>query len=163
MIAFARNDPHANEIWTRINGNEAEFAKQATIQFIPALASKGGVIPPIHKHFGDPKVEQAAFNLRPGEITALMEMKDDGTRIVLKCDRHILPDNTVTFESKRAELYNAMKETKLAAKITEYFADLRKQAHPNLLINHSTREDDLIRQVRQDLGASPTPKSQSKE
>jgi hypothetical protein len=157
MIAFAKNDPHAKDIWTKVNGNEAEFAKQAKAQFIPALQAKGGEIPPIHKHFGDLKVEEAAFSLRPGEITALLEMKEDGTQIILKCDKHIIPDNTVTFESKRAELYNEMKETKLAAKITEYFAELRQKAHPNLLITRNTREEDLIRQVRQDLGATSAP------
>ena len=53
-----------------------ECAAQAKAQYIPALAAKGGEIPPIHKHFGDPKVEQAAFNLKPGQLTSLLEMPD---------------------------------------------------------------------------------------
>jgi len=154
MIAFAKGDPHMSDVWSKISQSEEEFAACALKQFIPALASKGGVIPPIHKHFGDPKIEAAAFGMKPGQVTPLMEMPD-GTYIVLKCDKHLPNDPTKNFAAVRLELDKEVREVKLAQKIPEYFAELRKQAHPRVLITNQIRQEDLERDVVRNLTTPP--------
>jgi hypothetical protein len=155
MIAFAKEDRQKAEIWAKINQSEAEFASYATKQYIQSLAASGGSIPPIHKHFGDAKIETAAFNLKPGQLTPLMEMPD-GTFIVLKCDKHLPRDMTKTFDAVRLDLHKEMTEVKLAKKIPEYFAELRKQAHPRVLIANQVRQEDLERDVVRNLTVPPS-------
>jgi hypothetical protein len=149
MIAFQKGDKHMKEVWTKISQGEAEFAAYATQQFLENLRATGGKIPPIHKHFGDAKIEEAAFNLKPGQITPLMEMPD--STVVLKCDKHLPADLTKTFDSVRLDLHKEMTEVKLAQKMNEYFAELRKQAHPRVMITSQVRQDDLERQVVRDI------------
>jgi len=155
MIAFQKENRHMSEIWTKIKDNEAEFAQQAAAQPNPTLAAKGGKIPPIHKYFGDAKIEDVAFKLQAGQVTPLMEMPD-GTFIVLKCDKHLPANYTKTFESVRLDLEKEMREFKLSQKIPEYFAELRKQAHPRVLITNQVREEDLRRDVERDLSMRPS-------
>ena len=150
MIAFQKGDTHKQEIWTKISQGEAEFAAYATQQFLENLRATGGKIPPIHKHFGDPKIEEAAFNLKPGQITPIMEMPDN-TCVVLKCDKHLPADLTKSFDSVRLDLHKEMTEVKLAQKMNEYFAELRKQAHPRVMITSQVRQDDLDPRVLREI------------
>jgi hypothetical protein len=166
MIVFAKelSAKHKMDAWQKVSQGEKEFADQAKLQPIPALASKGGEIPPIHKHFGDEKIERAAFNLQPGQITPLMEMPD-GTAIVLKCDRHLPADITVKFETVRYDLEKEMRDYKLAQEIPIYFAELRKKANPSILITNQVTQDRLESNVVRELrdlaaptkGAAPRP------
>ena len=154
MIAFPNNNRQTVEIWTKISKSEQAFAEEAKHQYIPTLAAKGGEIAPIHKHFGDARVEAAAFALIPGQVTQLMEMPDKNF-IVLKCDKLIPADTTKSFDSVRLDLDKEMRDIKLAQKIPEYFAQLRKQAQPHVLIANQVPEDDLIRNVQRDLNERP--------
>ncbi len=154
MIAFAKDNRKMAEIWTKVSQSETEFANEAKIQYLANLASKGGEIPPINKHFGNDvhaaKIEKAAFELKPGQVTPLMEMPD-GTYIVLKCDKHLPADATKTFESVRLELDKEMREVKLTQKMQEYITELRRQAHPRVMIGNQVRQEDLERTVARDL------------
>jgi hypothetical protein len=159
-IVFQKGDKHMADVWTKISQSEAEFANYAKVQFIQTLAAKGGEYTPIHKHFGDAKIEAAAFALQPGQVTPLMEMPD-GSYVVLKCDKHLPADSTKNFDSVRLDLHKEMTEIKLAQKMEEYFADLRKQAHPRVLITSQVRQEDLERDVMRSLtvpGNNNTPR-----
>ena len=48
-----------------------------------------------------------------------------------------------------------MTEIKLNQKIQEYFAELRKQAHPRVLISNQVRQEDLERDVARNLATPP--------
>lgn len=154
MIAFAKQDRHTAETWAKISQSEEAFAEQARTQYIPTLSAKGGVIAPIHKHFGDAKVEAAAFALKPGQVTQLMEMPDKNY-IVLKCDKLIPADTNKSFDSVRLDLDKEMRDIKLAQKIPEYFAKLREQAHPRVLITNQVPQENLERNALRDLKERP--------
>src|SRR5207237_2888236 len=94
------NDNHAAQLWREASEGEAGFVKIAKTNNIPQLCPKaGGGVPPIHKNFGDAKIEQVAFNLKVGEISPLLEMPDH-TVVILKCDKHIQPDYTKRLEEE---------------------------------------------------------------
>ncbi len=112
MIAFAKDNKRRSDIWVKIKDNEAEFAREAMSQYLPNLAASQGKIPPINKHFGDAKIEAAAFALQPGQISPLMELPD-GTFVVLKCDKLLPPNEVKTFAQVRIELDKEMREVKL--------------------------------------------------
>jgi hypothetical protein len=152
-IVFAKTDKQYREKWAKISQSEAEFAAHAREQFIQELAHKGGELPPVTMHFGDPRIEKAAFILKPGQVSACIEM-EDGTHAVLKCDKHLPADDQKTFESVRLDLDKELKELKLDMKIKEYVTELRKQANPRVLITNQVRQADLVRDVERSLGTS---------
>jgi hypothetical protein len=56
----------------------------------------------------------------------------------------------------RLDIDKEMREIKLAQKIREYPAELRKQAHPRVLITNQVRQEDLERDARRDLSLPPS-------
>ena len=163
MIAFAKDNKKRTEIWARVSQNEEEFAKEAKYQYLSNLASIEGKIPPINKHFADQNIETAAFRLKPGETSPLIELPD-GTFIMLKCYKHIPADLTKKFGEERVQLDKELREVKLTQKIQETFTRLREQAQPRVLITNQVRQADLERDVARNLGVSgngtpprPTP------
>jgi hypothetical protein len=150
MIAFAKDNKRRDEIWVRIRDSEAAFDEEAGKQYIQNLASSHGKIPPINKHFGDAKIEAAAFNLRPGQISPLIELPDSNF-VVLKCDRILPPDMKKTYADARVELDKQMREVKLAEKIQEVFKEMRDKAKPQILLTAQVRQEDLERDVSKNL------------
>ncbi len=129
MIVFERDNPHRDKIWKEVHDDRTKFKEYARKQFIPNLASTEGIVPPIHKHFGDAKIEQTAFNLKEGEISPLMQLQD-GTHVIMMCEKHLLADISRRFEDERMKLSQELAETKLAQRIPEVFQQLRAQATP---------------------------------
>src|SRR5262245_19607801 len=70
--------------------------------------------------------------MKAGEMSQVIEMKDK-TCIVLLCERH-LSASPVRVEDERVNLHREIFEMKLAQKISEHVAELRRQASPRLLL-----------------------------
>ena len=69
-----------------------------------------GEVPPIKKYGGQPQLEEEAFQLRPGELSGVIQVGDKF--IILRCEGYTKPAN-VDFDSVRNDLYDdsARKET----------------------------------------------------
>lgn len=161
MICFQKGQRRAAEdCWQKVKDSEENFRQFAKQQFIPALAMKGGEIPPIHRHFPDPEIEKEAFSLKPGQISRILTIKD-GTEVILKCDKHVPADTGKKFEDERVALHRGLFEVKLNQKIPEVFAELRQKAAPEILLRGpQLRQDELERAVRREIGTEgprPTP------
>jgi hypothetical protein len=154
-----QDTPQKFKIWEQVREDEAEFQRAATKINLPQLAASGGKVPPIHKHFGDERIEKAAFNLRKGEVSPLIEMSDH-TVIILKCDQHIPPDLTKRIETERAALYEEIRGLKLTQRIWEKMAEMRKAANPNLLLRNENRQEDVERAVREEISGTAAPPPQ---
>ena len=76
-------------------------ARQCWLARLRVASSVGepGKIPPIHKHFGDKVLEEAAFSLKAGDVSGLLEMKD-GTYVILLCEKHLPADKEARFETE---------------------------------------------------------------
>ena len=48
----------------------AQLAEQYSVE--PASRSNGGKVPPIRRHGGSPLIEEAAFKLKPGELSGVV-------------------------------------------------------------------------------------------
>ena len=155
MIVLQDNN-QKDQIWKKVAESEAEFQRVATTLNVPQLCPSGGKVPPIHKHFGDANIERAAFNLKVGEVSPLLGMPDK-TVIILKCDQHIPADVTKRFEDVRLQLLEEIRNFKLAQKIPEVFADLRKHANPRMLLRPESRQEDLERAVLPEIGGARAP------
>jgi hypothetical protein len=138
-----------DQIWQQVSSSEEKFNDYASKQFIPQLASTGGKIPPVHKHFSDPRIEEAAFALKtPGQVSPILEMPEK-TFVILKLVRRIPPETGRDINSERLALHKEMAEFKLSQEIPKMFAQLRAQASPNLLMQRSASAAEQDRQIQE--------------
>jgi parvulin-like peptidyl-prolyl isomerase len=142
---------HYNEL-----KKEAEFDKAARQQFNPGLAAQAGHIPAFARHTtGIDKLEEEAFKLQPGEISALIELPEGCA--IFRCDERLPPQGNAKFEEKRAELTPLVIERKTLASIPVVFNELRTKANPRSLLKSENKPEDLEASVQRDLEPPTAP------
>jgi hypothetical protein len=153
MIVLPKDQARRNlEIYEKVRNDDKAFDEQARAQFIGYLASRGGEVPPIHRHFGDPRIEKEAFSLKPGEVSSVIEMPDN-TSVILKCVKHIDADTTKRMEEVHLALHKEIFDGKLAQEIPRVFEELRKHANPTVFLRKQVTQADLERNMPQLMGA----------
>jgi parvulin-like peptidyl-prolyl isomerase len=128
----------ARAAYKLLANSEDAFARAAQQQFTPELCSSGGKLKPFGRHTLAPNLEEAAFKLRPGEVTPLLDAPPQGV-VLLKCDKRIPADTTVSLEAVKAKLVEQIVETKLQLEMRAVFDDWIKRANPQVLL---ARDDD---------------------
>ena len=88
-------------------------------------ASLGGLIQPIRRHVGDPAIEQAAFALQKGQVSAVIPVADKF--ILLLCEEQ-LPARPVNRQLLAKQIEESVKEEKLRDVAQEKFAELQSSA-----------------------------------
>jgi hypothetical protein len=133
-----------------IRKSEEGFARKAASQAIAHLAAVGGRIMPIARHSGtNPKVEEWAFKLQPGEVSELIATPD-GT-VCIKVDRKILADDKVKIEDVREQLERTVFDKKVSEEIPVVMKELREKASPKFILKKNTSATELEAEVRQEL------------
>jgi parvulin-like peptidyl-prolyl isomerase len=117
-----------------LRDSELAFAHEAKHQPTSALASSGGKLKPFGRYVMAPELEQEAFKLRPGEVSALI-VTPQGI-VLIKCDKRHPADTTVSLEAVHTRLYQEVYERKVHAEMATAFEALRKQANPQVLLPH---------------------------
>jgi hypothetical protein len=147
-----------NGIYAKIRDDEQEFDNVATHQATPQLAASGGRLdhPIGHHTTGDDELEKAAFSLRPGELSPVLDTHEG--IVVVKCVRRIPPDSTKKLETERPILEKEVFERKLQREMPVLFKELRDKAQPMLFLKKETNEADLKREVQQELQSSAPAK-----
>jgi len=130
------NIRRANEAWNTLQKSPEEFeriAKRDSIE--PNSRSLGGLIPPIRRHHENPILEAAAFKLRLGEISAIVQYgPPTQSRFgILKCEGHTKPE----FAMKDVRDY-------LIKMVTEQKSQTEMARHL-LAIKGRTRVDNYLR------------------
>ncbi len=97
-------------------------------------ASIGGLIQPIFRHSGSPKIERAAFALNPGEISGIIEA--NGQFAILKCEGRN-PPRQVAMEEVRSQLSESIRDQKLRGEAEQLFAKLQSTATIRNVYNDS--------------------------
>jgi parvulin-like peptidyl-prolyl isomerase len=95
-------------------------------------ASANGLIQPIRRHLGDPEIEQAAFQLKEGEISSIIEVANQFA--ILKCEG-ILPATQPDRKRFDAILAESIKDRKLRAAAAETFKMLQAQTKVQNVMN----------------------------
>jgi parvulin-like peptidyl-prolyl isomerase len=144
VLPKGMSDRDKMALWEKVTKSDEEFDRAAKSQFIQALAYKAGEVPPVHKHFGDPNIEQVAYRLKPGEVSQLFEMKQDGTGVILKCEGRVPADTTRRLEDERMALHREITEIKLAQEIPKVFQKLREQADVKVYLKEDKAQQDLL-------------------
>ncbi len=157
MIAYS-DKIKATQGWEKIRLNpnmEAGFLEQASNQHFTQLQSTKGEIPPIHRHFGDPRIEKEAFSLKPGEISQVIGMPDN-TALIIMCEKHLPADATKRFDTEKLNLHKEIYEMKLAQRVQDKVVELRKDASPRFLLARQPNFESIRQDAAEEInGAVP--------
>jgi parvulin-like peptidyl-prolyl isomerase len=103
-----------------------------------ASASANGWVQPIRLHSGEPQFDRAAFALRPGEISEVVQVADQF--ILIKCEGH-LPADQVSLDDVRSRLAEELRERKSRQASSEVFRRMQDASTIENVLNDPVRSD----------------------
>lgn len=118
----------------------AELAEQYSVE--PASRANGGKVPPIRRHGGSPVIEEAAFKLKPGELSGVVAI--DKQYIIMRCLGRTKPEQ-IALEDVRELLIRDIQEKKLRVLMTNEFDRLRSTAQVDNFLAGTTQSGKLPR------------------
>jgi parvulin-like peptidyl-prolyl isomerase len=121
-----------------------ELANQYSVE--PSSRANFGKVPPLRKHGGQPNLEKAAFNLKPGELSGIIEV--NGQYVILRCQG---------FTEPVVKDYNAVK-TELTKELVEKKTRLEMDAFMAKLVTDS-QVTNLLNPKKSRVGAAETQAS----
>lgn len=150
------NQRRLHEVWQKANearasaGNDlakaaAEFGRIARENSMePTSKALDGVVPPIRRHMGpeNQNIENAAFNLRPGEISGIIQLPTPGAPqyVILFCEGQTEPVvKAEQISLVREEIIATLKKEKTQERVAKVFQKLQTETPVhNYLTNTST-------------------------
>jgi foldase protein PrsA len=138
------NSRRAREVWEKAHANPDDFEKLAQeFSVDPSSRALGGKIPPIPRHTGSDEVEKAAFKMKKGEISPVIQVGPDLNRYaILKCEGRTVPTVTELSSDIEQILIDELREEKTQIAIAMVFEKLKNEARvDNFVTNVSTGGD----------------------
>ena len=125
MVMFD-NQRRAEAGWDQLHNNPDAFEELcAKLSVDPNSRALGGQIPPIPRFNGNKNLEDAAFKLKPGQISGVIEV-GPSRYVVLKCEGRTEPVVT-EIDEVRNTLYDELKESKIQAEVAKTFEQIKKK------------------------------------
>jgi hypothetical protein len=153
LIIWPKHEKNiAMNMWAKVRDSEEEFDRAARTQASPTLAAQGGKVPPVgHNTTGNPELEKAIFSLQPGELSPLIDTPDGC--VVVKCLKRLPPNTDVSLDDPklREKLTKEIIDKKTQIEIPKVFNELRLQADPVFILKNGTSEEEMLRDVQQEL------------
>jgi foldase protein PrsA len=121
------NPRRARECWEKCTASPDDFEKLAQeFSVDPNSKALGGTVPPIPRYSGNDALESAAFKLKEGEISGLIEIQS-GRYAILKCEGRT--EKVVdSIDEVRDSLYEELMETKTQQSVAKVFEAIKKSA-----------------------------------
>lgn len=137
-VIMLDNMRRANDVWDEAMRNPDEFEKLAQKYSIdPNSRALGGQVPPIPRYTGNENLEKAAFKLKEGELSGVVEI-GTGRWVILKCEGRTEPVVT-DIEEVRNSLVDQLTEAKTQQAIGKVFEKIKEQTRvDNYLTRSST-------------------------
>ncbi len=128
LAIVCSNQRTAQEVWQLARDNPTEqffgeLAAQYSVE--PSSRSNYGKIPPLRRHSGQPALEEAAFKLKPGELSGIVETS--GQYVVLRSQGLTTPVVSDP-EVVRAELTKDLLEKKQRIAMEKHLSSLMDSA-----------------------------------
>ena len=118
--------------------NPDDFGNLAKRVSVDYSAASKGLVQPIRRHMGDEAIERAAFALRPGEISPVIEVHSQFA--ILKCERHF-PAVGAPLEDVREQLVQAIRDRKLTDEADRLLSALQEQARVENVLNDPAKRE----------------------
>lgn len=138
------NQRRANEVWQKASASPDDFERLARENSIePGSRALGGSVPPVARYSGSPEVEKAAFKLREGEISGVIQLGIN-QYVILKGEgqtEQIVKD----INEVKGQLYTDLMEEKVQESVAKLFDELKKTTRVDDYFNGTTTGD--VRQV----------------
>src|SRR5262249_29893197 len=106
----------------------------------PSSRALDGTIPPIQKYGGSPEVENAAFKLKTGEVSGVIQVGYNHY-IILKCEGRTEPHVT-DIAQVRDILIQELKEEKIHLAVAKTFEKLKNEARVTNYVTGETSGSD---------------------
>ncbi|MFO0944838.1 MAG: peptidylprolyl isomerase [Planctomycetota bacterium] len=148
----------AQDLWEEVNkikGLDERVAKFEdickTYSIDQATRALGGKAQPINRHTANPEIEKMAFNLKPGELSKIVQVptgdpQTPSGNLILLCVQRVPPRTDISLEAVANEktketvrdlLRQDIHEKKIRAEVTNLYLALRKGARiDNYLTNN---------------------------
>jgi len=127
--AIVLNDMRtAMRVWelARKAGTEEEFAQLARQYSVEASSREnGGEVPPIAKFSGQPELEEAAFKLKEGELSGVIQVEN--VCIILLCTGYTEPIG-ITFDEAKELIRKDVEFKKMQMAVAEVFQEIQDRA-----------------------------------
>jgi parvulin-like peptidyl-prolyl isomerase len=135
----------AQEVWAKARQNTSpeyfgDLAEEYSIE--PTSKSLRGEVPPIRRFGGQPQLEEAAFELKPGELSGIIQLGD--RFVILKCEGRTQPVE-LKYEEVRDVLYQDIFEKKLRMAMAKKFDELRAKARIDNFLAGTTQAPDRVK------------------
>ena len=125
----------ANEVWEEANRNPDDFEQLAQKHSVdPNSRALGGQVPPIPRFTGNDDLEKAAFKLKEGELSGVVQI-GTGRYVILKCEGRTEPVVT-DIEEVRNSLVDQLTEAKTQQSVAKVFEKIKEQTRVD---NYLTR------------------------
>jgi foldase protein PrsA len=124
-IIFVGTQREALRIYQEVKNDRDAFLRAARQHNTGHLAATGGELQ-IHRRFCFDNVEKAAFGLRDGEISHVMQVP--GGAVILLREGLVPADSSKKLDDVRAELARQVQDQKIRQVVPELFKELRQQA-----------------------------------
>jgi parvulin-like peptidyl-prolyl isomerase len=133
-IVFS-NQRTAQEVWEMARSKNTEqffgeLANQYSVE--PSSRANFGKVPPLRKHGGQANLEKAAFSLKPGEMSGIIEV--GGQYVVLRCQGFTQPV-VQDINAVREDLLKDVREKKLSKEMDATMAKLFADAQITNILN----------------------------
>ena len=147
MILIEGNTRQASQIWEKCMAAPDEFDRIAMDHSADANSRPlGGTIPPIRRHGVEKIVEDAAFKLKPGEISGVLQVAQN-RYVILKCEGQIEPVVTDIREVWN-ELYAQLTEEKTQIAVATVFEKIKKDARVDNFLTRTTTGGNPTQPIR---------------
>lgn len=121
------NSRRAQEVWDKANRDPDNFDRLVAEHSVdPQSRPLGGVIPPIARFSGSPELEKAAFKLKEGEISPVVQVAPS-QYIILKSEG-LTEKTETTLADVHEILEQEIKEEKVQQSVAKVFTELKDAA-----------------------------------
>lgn len=128
-MIMLKDAARAGQLQQYLVSNVEDFGKLAKDESQDvSSASARGLIPPVRRHIGDPKIEEAVFSLKEGEVSQVVSAAEQF--FIFKCEKHIPATHVAPAHLAQAKerLYDRLVDQKLRKASSELFKRLQEGA-----------------------------------
>ncbi len=124
-LILLENQRRAQEVWEKCKRNPDDFDKLAQEFSVDASSrALGGTIPPIPRYSGNDTLEDAAFRLKDGEISGLIELQTGRYAILKSEGKTEAVVNSI--DEVRDQLVDELREAKIQQSVAKIFEQIKK-------------------------------------
>jgi parvulin-like peptidyl-prolyl isomerase len=137
------NQRRAQQVFEMVRKNNTskyfgELAAQYSVE--PGSQALNGEVPPIKKNGGQPQLEEEAFQLKPGELSGVIQVGDKF--VLLRCEGFSKAAE-IDFSKVRNDIYEDLHEKKVRLAMASMFEDLQEASTVDNFLagtSHSPKE-----------------------